>query len=203
MNDHATTGGYAIAGTVITADLPIAGQLAPGDWVEFEACTIDAADEALRAAGGGTWRSVATCFSERDARAIRGGADSRRGASRAIHHIQSWRTGRVVSRNEDVRTKCVDALRIAHAAGVRVTLLGGGSNVLIGDRGVRGLVHPTARRAHRADRQRTRACGCSRRPSTASSDGRCSGASPAWRRGRARPARSAARSSATRISAAG
>lgn len=34
----------------------------------------------------------------------------------------------------------VDALRIAHAAGVRVTLLGGGSNVLIGDRGVRGLV---------------------------------------------------------------
>jgi UDP-N-acetylmuramate dehydrogenase len=34
----------------------------------------------------------------------------------------------------------VDALRIARAAGVHVTLLGGGSNVLIGDRGVRGLV---------------------------------------------------------------
>jgi UDP-N-acetylmuramate dehydrogenase len=34
----------------------------------------------------------------------------------------------------------VDALRIAHAAGVHVTPLGGGSNVLIGDRGVRGLV---------------------------------------------------------------
>jgi UDP-N-acetylmuramate dehydrogenase len=34
----------------------------------------------------------------------------------------------------------VDALRIAHASGIRVTLLGGGSNVLIGDRGVRGLV---------------------------------------------------------------
>jgi len=34
----------------------------------------------------------------------------------------------------------VDALRCAHAAGVPVTLLGGGSNVLIGDRGVRGLV---------------------------------------------------------------
>jgi UDP-N-acetylmuramate dehydrogenase len=34
----------------------------------------------------------------------------------------------------------VDALRIAHASGVPVTLLGGGSNVLIGDRGVRGLV---------------------------------------------------------------
>jgi UDP-N-acetylmuramate dehydrogenase len=34
----------------------------------------------------------------------------------------------------------VDALRIAHAGGVPVTVLGGGSNVLIGDRGVRGLV---------------------------------------------------------------
>jgi UDP-N-acetylmuramate dehydrogenase len=34
----------------------------------------------------------------------------------------------------------VDALRMAHAAGVSVTVLGGGSNVLIGDRGVKGLV---------------------------------------------------------------
>ena len=48
MNDHATTGGYLIAATVITADLPLAGQLAPGDWVEFEACSVDAAVEHLR-----------------------------------------------------------------------------------------------------------------------------------------------------------
>lgn len=48
MNDHATTGGYAIAGTVITADLPAAGQLAPGDWVRFEACSIDDAKQELR-----------------------------------------------------------------------------------------------------------------------------------------------------------
>jgi UDP-N-acetylmuramate dehydrogenase len=34
----------------------------------------------------------------------------------------------------------VRALQMAHAAGVPVTLLGGGSNVLVGDRGVRGLV---------------------------------------------------------------
>jgi UDP-N-acetylmuramate dehydrogenase len=34
----------------------------------------------------------------------------------------------------------VEALRIAHASGIRVTLLGGGSNVLVGDRGVRGLI---------------------------------------------------------------
>jgi antagonist of KipI len=48
MADHAPTGGYAIAATVITADLPIAGQLAPGDWVEFQTCTLDVADAALR-----------------------------------------------------------------------------------------------------------------------------------------------------------
>ena len=48
MNDHATTGGYAIAGTVIAADLPLAGQLGPGDWVEFDACSLDAALSALR-----------------------------------------------------------------------------------------------------------------------------------------------------------
>ena len=34
----------------------------------------------------------------------------------------------------------LDALRLAHDAGVEVTILGGGSNVLIGDGGIRGLV---------------------------------------------------------------
>lgn len=34
----------------------------------------------------------------------------------------------------------VEALKIASAAGVKVTVLGGGSNVLISDRGIRGLV---------------------------------------------------------------
>lgn len=34
----------------------------------------------------------------------------------------------------------LDAIRLAHASGVPITMLGGGSNVLIGDRGVRGLV---------------------------------------------------------------
>jgi antagonist of KipI len=48
MNDHATTGGYAIAATVITADLPLAGQLAPGDWVEFEASSMEMASAELR-----------------------------------------------------------------------------------------------------------------------------------------------------------
>ena len=34
----------------------------------------------------------------------------------------------------------IDAVRMAHAAGTKVTLLGGGSNVLVADGGVRGLV---------------------------------------------------------------
>ena len=37
MADRQTTGGYPKIATVISADLPIAGQLAPGDWVEFAA----------------------------------------------------------------------------------------------------------------------------------------------------------------------
>ena len=48
MNDHATTGGYAIAAVVITADLPLAAQLGPGDPVSFHACSLEDADAALR-----------------------------------------------------------------------------------------------------------------------------------------------------------
>ena len=48
MADRQTTGGYPKIGVVISADLPLAGQLAPGDWVEFEPCTREAAVEALR-----------------------------------------------------------------------------------------------------------------------------------------------------------
>jgi allophanate hydrolase subunit 2 len=32
---------------VITADLPAAGQLAPGDWIEFAPCSREAAQAAL------------------------------------------------------------------------------------------------------------------------------------------------------------
>jgi antagonist of KipI len=48
MNDHATTGGYEIAAVVITADLPVAAQLAPGDWVAFETCSLETADQERR-----------------------------------------------------------------------------------------------------------------------------------------------------------
>jgi antagonist of KipI len=49
MAECATTGGYATIANVITADLPIAGQLAPGDWITFEPCTRLEAIAALRA----------------------------------------------------------------------------------------------------------------------------------------------------------
>jgi len=48
MADRQTTGGYPKIATVISADLPLAGQLAPGDWIEFAACTRAAALDALR-----------------------------------------------------------------------------------------------------------------------------------------------------------
>ena len=48
MADCQTTGGYPTIGNVITADLPIAGQLAPGNWIEFTPCTYADAMIALR-----------------------------------------------------------------------------------------------------------------------------------------------------------
>ncbi len=48
MADRQTTGGYPKIATVITADLPVAGQLAPGDWITFAAVTRAAALDALR-----------------------------------------------------------------------------------------------------------------------------------------------------------
>jgi antagonist of KipI len=55
MADRQVTGGYPIVATVITADLPVVGQLAPGDWIEFDACTRAdalAALARLHASGG-------------------------------------------------------------------------------------------------------------------------------------------------------
>lgn len=52
MADRQTTGGYPQIAVVITADLPKAAQLAPGDWVELEACTRRDAVSALIAQEG-------------------------------------------------------------------------------------------------------------------------------------------------------
>ena len=47
MADRQTAGGYPKIATVITADLPLAGQLGPGDVVTFTACTRAEARAAL------------------------------------------------------------------------------------------------------------------------------------------------------------
>jgi antagonist of KipI len=49
MADRQTTGGYAKIATVITADLSVAGQLAPGDELHFVICSPSEALDALRA----------------------------------------------------------------------------------------------------------------------------------------------------------
>jgi antagonist of KipI len=47
MADRATSGGYPKIASVIAADLPLAGQLAPGDVIEFAACSRQEAATAL------------------------------------------------------------------------------------------------------------------------------------------------------------
>jgi antagonist of KipI len=48
MSDHPTTGGYPVIACVATVDLPILGQLRPGDLLRFERITQPEALEALR-----------------------------------------------------------------------------------------------------------------------------------------------------------
>jgi antagonist of KipI len=47
MADRPTTGGYPIIATVISADIGLAGQLAPGDLVSFVVCSRHDAIAAL------------------------------------------------------------------------------------------------------------------------------------------------------------
>ncbi len=49
MADRQTTGGYAQLATVITADLGVVGQLAPGDRISFTVCSMREARSALLA----------------------------------------------------------------------------------------------------------------------------------------------------------
>jgi antagonist of KipI len=58
MADRQTTGGYPKIATVISADLPLAGQLAPGDWIEFRPCTPSEAHAAARERFGAFFGSV-------------------------------------------------------------------------------------------------------------------------------------------------
>jgi antagonist of KipI len=47
MADRQTTGGYAAVAAVIAADLPVAGQLAPGHGLQFLPCTDTEARRAV------------------------------------------------------------------------------------------------------------------------------------------------------------
>jgi antagonist of KipI len=47
MADRQTVGGYPKIAQVVTADLCLAGQMAPGEFLEFEACTHAEAAAAL------------------------------------------------------------------------------------------------------------------------------------------------------------
>ena len=72
MADRQTTGGYPKIGVVIGADLPLAGQLAPGDWIEFAPCTRQTAVEALRPASAVAWRAAMIDAVERRLREVLG-----------------------------------------------------------------------------------------------------------------------------------
>jgi allophanate hydrolase subunit 2 len=47
MADRQTTGGYPKIGVLATVDMPLAGQLAPGDWIQFRPTSPDEARDAL------------------------------------------------------------------------------------------------------------------------------------------------------------
>ena len=156
MADHATTGGYAVAATVITADLPVAGQLAPGDWIEFDPCSLGGSRRRASRAGGGAWRSRIRRFPSAMRR--RGLASARIRASAPLAPFTTFKVGGPAEWFLETTSadEIVDALRMAHRSGVTVTLLGGGSNVLIGDRGVSGLVIRPQRGHDRAASDATR-----------------------------------------------
>lgn len=62
LPDHATVGGYPVVACVITADLPILGQIAPGDEIALEAVDATAAATELARAHLATTSSVSGWF---------------------------------------------------------------------------------------------------------------------------------------------
>ena len=140
MADRQTTGGYPRIATVITADLPVAGQLAPGDWIEFEICTRRdrgrCAAPPPRGADGG--RGVMT-FDD----ALRGAfGDGRVARDAPLAPLTTFKVGGPADwlLDRPLRVRARPGRRLARAFGVPLTMLGGGSNVLVADAGVRGLV---------------------------------------------------------------
>jgi allophanate hydrolase subunit 2 len=51
MADHQTAGGYPVVATVVSASLPVAAQLLPGDEVLFAEATVERAQQMRKALG--------------------------------------------------------------------------------------------------------------------------------------------------------
>jgi allophanate hydrolase subunit 2 len=52
MADHQTAGGYPVVATVVSASLPIAAQLLPGDELRFAQVTVERAQRMRKALAG-------------------------------------------------------------------------------------------------------------------------------------------------------
>lgn len=77
-----------------------------------------------------------------------------------LRQLTTFKTGGAAEWLVETRSadELLAVLRLAHDAGVPVVLLGGGSNVLVSDRGVRGLViRPRGGETHRIDDAHVRA----------------------------------------------
>ena len=115
----------------------------PGDTIAFAVCTPREALAALIAQE----RALMAVESRRHERLRRRrcgrrSARSRAGRTSPLAPLTTFRVGGPADWLLETRSsdEIVTALRLAHAAGVPVTMLGGGSNVLVADAGVRGLV---------------------------------------------------------------
>ena len=170
MADRQTTGGYPTIATVITADLPIAGQLAPGDWIEFTPVYARGGHRRAARSAKRPWREDGrerpTIWTRCSPAAFRAERVQRNAPLAPFTTFKvggpaDWLVHRA-ARERGARRR---SPRRA-TAGLPVTVLGGGSNVLVADAGVRGLVirvhggdvHAGRRRARprrrRADHQR-------------------------------------------------
>ena len=162
MADRQTAGGYPKIATTISADISLAGSSTRRS-DPFTVCSPREAMAALIAqeralmpsgggrntsAGGGEWKMLRVAFGNRVQQ------------DAPLAPLTTFRVGGpadwlIETRSSD---EIVATLTLAHRAGVPVTVLGGGSNVLVSDSGVRGLVvRPRAGEVRQIDEGRVRA----------------------------------------------
>ena len=192
MADRQTAGGYPKIASVIAADLPIAGQLAPGDTIEFAWCSRQEAGAALIARERRCCAlPISSPHDDRERRPFVGALHARRRRGSAAASVAFATPPSCVRR-------CAGRAQSA----MPVHILGGGSNVVFADEGFDGLViHVDIGGDHAARRPRievrfesapaSRGIRLSRPPLPAGAPG--SSACPAFR---ARPAARRCRTSA-------